>query len=66
MKPVLKQMFGKASREAAREALPRAVPNGAKDEVTPENTVPPWSRQMLVSPSTRLHHFCRERAEKEK
>jgi len=29
VKPVLKQTFGRASREAAREALPRAVPNGA-------------------------------------
>ena len=30
VKPVLKQTFGRASREAAREALPRAVPNGAE------------------------------------
>jgi len=30
VKPVLKQMFGRASRKAAREALPRAVPNGAR------------------------------------
>ena len=29
VKPVLKQTFGRASREVAREALPRAVPNGA-------------------------------------
>ena len=31
VKPVLKQTFGRASREAAHEALPRAVPNGAFD-----------------------------------
>jgi len=28
VKPILKQTFGRASREAAREALPRAVANG--------------------------------------
>ena len=31
VKPILKQTFGRASREAAREALPRVVPNGAFD-----------------------------------
>ena len=29
VKPVTKQTFGRASPEAAREAAPRAVPNGA-------------------------------------
>ena len=30
VKPVTKQTFGRASPEAAREAAPRAVPNGAQ------------------------------------